>query len=316
MRRADTTAPDLVFDHVCVCRGGRLILEDVCATVPAGSSTVLVGPNGAGKTTLLLCLIGEMSYSGRIEAAGQSGLPRTAYVPQYLHMDASLPLRVGEFLALNRQRRPLWFGLSHSVRAEARRLLRMVQAEQLEDRRVSDLSGGEMRRVLLAAALGREPRLLVLDEPAAGVDVQGERLFWEVLDKVRMEQGFTQIIVSHNLSLAAHYATHVICLNKKVCAEGAPHEALNASILMQLFGVPIHLYPDQCDSADPACPQCGAVCAPERLLPAYASIQRRGGVKAASEGLLAQKGGPDGHAGKGTGKGAGDGSAAGEAGHA
>ena len=122
MLRADTTAPDLVFDHVCVCRGGRLILEDVCATVPAGSSTVLVGPNGAGKTTLLLCLIGEMSYSGRIEAAGQSGLPRTAYVPQYLHMDASLPLRVGEFLALNRQRRPLWFGLSHSVRAEARRL--------------------------------------------------------------------------------------------------------------------------------------------------------------------------------------------------
>ena len=131
-----------------------------------------------------------------------------------------------------------------------------------------------------------------------------------------MEQGFTQIIVSHNLSLAAHYATHVICLNKKVCAEGAPHEALNASILMQLFGVPIHLYPDQCDSADPACPQCGAVCAPERLLPAYASIQRRGGVKAASEGLLTQKGGPDGHAGKGTGTGTGDGSAAGEAGHA
>ena len=66
----------------------------------------------------------------------------------------------------------------------------------------------------------------------------------------------------------------------------------------------------------PACPQCGAVCAPERLLPAYASIQRRGGVKAAAEGLLAQKGGPDGHAGKGTGTGTGDGSAAGEAGHA
>ena len=275
MSSADTAAPDLVFDHVHVCRGGRSILDDVYATVPAGSSTVIVGPNGAGKTTLLLCLIGEMPYTGRIIAAGRASLPRTAYVPQHLYLDASLPLRVGEFWALNRQRRPLWLGLYGPERAKARDLLRMVRAEQLEERRMSDLSGGETRRVLLAAALDRAPRLLVLDEPAAGVDVQGERLFWEVLDEARKQQGFTQLMVSHNLSLAAHYATHIICLNKKVCAEGAPHEALGASTLMQLFGVPIHLYPDQCDPADPSCPQCGAVCAPERLLPDYASVKRR-----------------------------------------
>jgi len=275
LSNADTAAPDLVFDHVHVCRGGRPILEDVCAVVPAGSSTVIVGPNGAGKTTLLLCLIGEMPYTGRIIAAGRPDLPRTAYVPQHLFLDASLPLRVGEFLALNRQRRPLWLGLRGPERAKARDLLRMVRAEQLEDRRMSDLSGGETRRVLLAAALGRAPRLLVLDEPAAGVDVQGERLFWEVLDEARKQQGFTQLMVSHNLSLAAHYATHIICLNRKVCAEGAPHEALGASVLTQLFGVPIHLYPDQCAPDDPSCPQCGAVCAPERLLPDYASVKRR-----------------------------------------
>lgn len=275
LSRAETNAPALVFDHVHVCRGGRSILDNVCATVPAGSSTVIVGPNGAGKTTLLLCLIGEMPYTGRITAAGRTSLPRTAYVPQHLYLDASLPLRVGEFLALNRQRRPLWLGLYGPQRAKARDLLSMVRAEQLEERRMSDLSGGEMRRVLLAAALDRAPRLLVLDEPAAGVDVQGERLFWEVLDEARRQQGFTQLMVSHNLSLAAHYATHIICLNKKVCAEGVPHEALGASTLMQLFGVPIHLYPDQCDPADPSCPQCGAVCATERLLPDYASVKRR-----------------------------------------
>ncbi len=274
MSSADTDAPDLAFDHVHVCRGGRSILDHVCATVPAGSSTVIVGPNGAGKTTLLLCLIGEMPYTGRILASGRTSLPRTAYVPQHLYLDASLPLRVGEFLALNRQRRPLWLGLYGPQRAKARDMLRMVRAEQLEERRMSDLSGGEMRRVLLAAALGMAPRLLVLDEPAAGVDVQGERLFWEVLDEARRQQGFTQLMVSHNLSLAAHYATHIICLNKKVCAEGVPHEALGASTLMQLFGVPIHLYPAQCDPADPSCPQCGAVCATERLLPGYASVKR------------------------------------------
>ena len=140
---------------------------------------------------------------------------------------------------------------------------------------MGDLSGGELRRVLLAAALGRNPELLVLDEPAAGVDVRGERLFWELLDEARRERGFTQIMVSHNLPLVAHYATHVICLNKKVCATGAPRVTLVSSTLMELFGVPIHLYPDQCDPEDPGCPQCGVVSEAEGLLPNYASIERR-----------------------------------------
>jgi zinc transport system ATP-binding protein len=243
--------------------------------VPVGGSTVLVGPNGAGKTTLLLCLIGELPFEGRILFSGQERMPRTAYVPQQLSMDRSLPLRVDEFLALSRQRRPLWLGLRPRVVAEAQRLLRLVRAEHLERRRVGDLSGGELRRVLLAAALARDPELLVLDEPEAGVDVRGERMFWELLDAARRERGFTQIMVSHNLPLVAHYATHVVCINKTVCAAGAPRSTLTSSTLMELFGVPIHLYPDQCDPEDPGCPQCGAVSEAEGLLPIYANIQRR-----------------------------------------
>ena len=147
---------------------------------------------------------------------------------------------------------------------------------------MGDLSGGELRRVLLAAALGRNPELLVLDEPAAGVDVRGERLFWELLDEARRERGFTQIMVSHNLPLVAHYATHVICLNKTVCATGAPRVTLVSSTLMELFGVPIHLYPDQCDPEDPGCPQCGVVSEAEGLLPNYASIERREAAREAA----------------------------------
>ena len=117
-------------------------MEGICATAPAGGSTVVVGPNGAGKTTLLLCLIGELPFSGRIEFAGAERPSRVAYVPQHLTMDRSLPLRVSEFMALSCQRQPLWLGLRPLARAESQRLLEMVKAEHLEQSRMGDLSGG------------------------------------------------------------------------------------------------------------------------------------------------------------------------------
>ena len=247
------------FVHLGVRLGERNILENICAEIPLGGSTVLVGPNGAGKTTLLMSLLGEQPYSGDIYFSCGSRQPHISYVPQQLALDRSLPLRVDEFLALNRQRRPLWLGLSPAVKHEASHLLKMVQAEHLSQCRIAELSGGELRRVLLACALARKPELLVLDEPESGVDVHGERLFWELLDTARREMGFTQVMVSHNLPLVAHYATHVICLNKTVLAAGAPRVTLTSRLLITLFGIPIHLYPDQCDPKDPGCPLCGAV---------------------------------------------------------
>lgn len=248
--------PEIRFVHVRVAQGGKAILDDVQAVVPSGGSTVLVGPNGAGKTTLLLCLLGERPYAGRILYSGRGERPRTAYVPQQISLDRGLPLRVDEFLALSR-RRPLWWGVPPKTGRDTRRLLALVHAEHLMRSRMGDLSGGEQRRVLLAAALARRPRLLVLDEPEAGVDASGERLFWELLDEARQEMGFTQVMVSHNLPLVAHYATHVICLNKTVRAQGAPRATLTSPLLLDLFGAPIHLYPDQCDPLAPGCPLCG-----------------------------------------------------------
>ncbi|MDE7240324.1 metal ABC transporter ATP-binding protein [Desulfovibrio sp.] len=253
------SAPEVRFEDVRVRAGGRAILEGVDAVAPAGGATVLVGPNGAGKTTLLHCLLGETPYAGRIVMEGGR---RMAHVPQQLVVERGLPLSVLEFLALGGQRRPLWLGVSREARERAHALLASVDAAGLARQRLGDLSGGELRRVLLAAALGHEPDLLVLDEAEAGVDVHGERLFWEVLDAARRARGFTLIMVSHNLPLAAHYATHVICLKKRVLAEGSPRETLTAPLLLSLFGVPIHLYPDQCDLEGPACPQCGALSAP------------------------------------------------------
>ncbi len=228
--------PAVVFDHVCVTRGSLNILDEVCATVPWGSWTVLIGPNGAGKTSLLLALLGEIPCRGRILLGGGRGL-RLGYVPQKLVVDKGMPFTVAEFLSMGVQRRPLWLGVSRSAKEQAVTLLSAVRAEHLMTRRVGTLSGGEMQRVLLALALQQKPELLILDEPSAGVDIEGGHLFCELLEDLRQEQGVTQIMVSHDLGMAAHHATHVICLNRRVIAQGTPVEVLTVPVLQALFGM-------------------------------------------------------------------------------
>lgn len=250
------------FNNINVMRRDTVILRNVTCRAPCGGATVIIGPNGAGKTTFLRCLLGEMDYTGSISFRLANGAdcpkPVIGYVPQVLQADAQMPLRVYEFFALGLEKRPLWLGCAGNARNAAHKYLELVDADRLANRRLGDLSGGEMRRVLLAAALARQPDLLALDEAEAGVDYRGERMFWELLDKSRREFGFTLLMVSHNLPLAAHYATHVICLKKTMLAEGAPDKTLTAENLLNLFGIPIHLYPQQCDDPGPSCPECGA----------------------------------------------------------
>ncbi len=233
----------VTFEDVTVAYGDNTVLDHVSATVPAGSATAIVGPNGAGKTTLLLSLLGEVSYQGKIlfrNSQTENGAvykPRIGYVPQRLSFDRGMPLTVLEFMVMGWQRMPLWFGVHAEFRERAMELLGFVKAEQLETRRLGALSGGELQRVLLALALGQEPDLLVLDEPAAGVDIRGGFLFCELLEKIRQTKRFTQLMVSHDLATVTHHATHVICLNRNVAAEGHPKQVLTNETLTAIFGL-------------------------------------------------------------------------------
>lgn len=246
----------MTFSDVTVLRGSVSALERVTARVPFGSCTAVIGPNGAGKTTLLLTLLGELTFQGHIglcpDANGNQA--RIGYVPQQLHFDRGMPLTVLEFLAMGMQSRPLYFGVSTSVKTRAHALLNAVQADYLANRRLGALSGGETQRVLLALALAQEPNLLVLDEPAAGVDPQGEFLFCELLEELRKKNGFTQLMVSHDLGMVTHHATHVICLNHTVIVEGPPREVLTSANLMRLFGMHMGLVDAQ------AMPESSAAC--------------------------------------------------------
>ena len=244
----------VVFEDVCVTMGGVRILERVSAAVPRGSATAIIGPNGAGKTTLLLAMLGQVEYGGRIRvgdsqgipapahrAWGASGGPRIGYVPQRMNFDRGMPLRVLDMLAMGEQRKPLWLGMDGRVRQEAMRLLNQVMADHLAKRRLGALSGGELQRVLLALAIQQRPEILILDEPSTGVDIGGESVLCELLESLRGEHGFTQIMVTHDLSMVTAHADHVICLNRRVLGQGPTSTTLTAQVLAATFGIHLGL---------------------------------------------------------------------------
>jgi zinc transport system ATP-binding protein len=232
--------PDaVVLRGLSVRHGGLTVLEDIRAVIPRHSCTMIIGPNGAGKTTLLTALLGDVRYSGEIVLAPgkDGGRPRIGYVPQNTPVDQGLPLTVLEFLAMGLQRSPLWLGLRGGARRQAARSLGMVGAEHLAARRLGFLSGGELQRVFLALALQRKPDLLLLDEPSAGMDPQGDLLLCALLEDLRRQCSFTQIMVSHDLGLVAHHATHVLCLKRLLLAAGPPEQVFTPEVLTGLFGI-------------------------------------------------------------------------------
>jgi zinc transport system ATP-binding protein len=130
-------------------------------------------------------------------------------------------------------------------------MLRAVGVENLANRHLGTLSGGEQQRVLLALALQEHPELLILDEPASGVDFHGEQILCALLDRLRIEHGFTQLMVSHDLALVTAHADHVICLNRKVVGEGSPQQVLTPGVLEATFGIHLGLpdprrLPEEC----------------------------------------------------------------------
>ncbi len=235
MDRQTTPPSAITFANVSVTLGGHVILDSVSARVPLGGATTIIGPNGAGKTTLVKALLDLIPYQGGIFFSKHGARPRIGYVPQSIRTDGGLPLTVIEFLCLNWQRLPLWFGVRNRYRVEGMKLLEMVGIKDLFNRRVCDLSGGEMRRALLALALGRSPQLLVMDEPTSGIDVQGEMAFYSLMDELRGKMGFTQLMVCHNLRAVRNHATHVICLNRRVTGEGEPQSVLTPGKLTETF---------------------------------------------------------------------------------
>lgn len=233
----DTPAAAVTLTGVGIAIGGVPILQDVSAAIPAGSLTMIVGPNGSGKTSLLLAILGLVRYTGTIQiATGPNGRRlRCGYVPQRLDFDRNMPVTVAEFMA-SAQSKPLWLGVSARSRDRAAEMLEIVEGQDLIRKPLGGLSGGELQRVLLAYALLDDPELLLLDEPTAGMDLAGERMFCELVEDLRRRRSFTQVMVSHDLATVAYHATHVLCLHGYLVASGPPREVLTKETLARTFG--------------------------------------------------------------------------------
>jgi len=195
-----------------------------------------MGPNGAGKTTLIRSLVGSLPHKGEIRFRFRKG-GKIGYVPQLLEFDHSLPLTVCDFLAIMLQKRPLVFGPSAATRRRIRRCLQETAAEHLIDRLVGGLSGGELRRVLLAQALEPLPEVLILDEPASNIDELGAKAFEDTLRGLSEERDIAILMVGHDLATIRRLAQRVTGINGQVTYSGPASALDDPDILGQIFGV-------------------------------------------------------------------------------
>jgi zinc transport system ATP-binding protein len=201
----------LEVSGLTVRHDSETLLSDVSFSVGRGRLHALVGPNGAGKTTLLSAILGQTTFAGPLVAHSQPR-GRLGYLPPPFQVDRTLPVTVADFLALTRQHRPVCFGITSTAERRIALLLERVGLKGFARRPLSVLSGGELRRVLLANALDPLPEVLILDEPAAGLDEAAARWLDETLLSLKGE--VTVVMVSHDSGQVRRIADQVTVLER------------------------------------------------------------------------------------------------------
>lgn len=213
-----------------------LVLDKVSFSIPEKSTTMLIGPNGSGKTTLLKIMIGLLEpTSGSVCTQGKEPKDMRniiAYVPQKLYFNTSFPITVMEFLKLS----------SKNSKKEILKTLESVGALDFYSSLIGELSGGQLQRTLIARSLLENPKILFLDEPVSGIDIGGEKDFYQLIKKVQKEHDITVVMVSHEMNIVSKIATQVICINNKMLCSGAPDETLLPELIEQLYGKDVSFY--------------------------------------------------------------------------
>ncbi len=232
--------PVLEINDLSVRMSNLAILEEINLTVRTDEFIAIIGPNGAGKSTFLKVLLGIIPVtSGSVRLFGNSVQDISpdwiGYVPQIKTMDRNFPAMSIELVMTGLNQRWPWRYKSKKS-ALAIDALERVGASHLAYRPLNKLSGGELQRVFLARSLAREPKLIMLDEPATGIDVTGEADLYRVLDNYQKETKCTILMITHDWEAVQHHVSHVMILNRKLVGYGPPEKALTDECLRRAFG--------------------------------------------------------------------------------
>jgi ABC-type Mn2+/Zn2+ transport system ATPase subunit len=221
------------LERCTVGYGDVVVLDDISSDIPQGKITAIIGPNGSGKTTLLRAVLGLIPLKGgKISVFGRELREvrnLISYVPQRFNFDKGFPITVREFLELAR--------VASCPTGKIEEVINEVGlAPAVLGAQLGSLSGGQLQRVLIAQAILNEPQLLVLDEPATGIDMIGEATFYRILKHLNAEHGTTVLIVSHDITIVSGTVDNVLCVNRTLLCSGPPLETLSDEVLTKVFG--------------------------------------------------------------------------------
>ena len=228
------------IENLCVQKGAQTILHDVGFHIHCGQLTSIIGRNGAGKTTLIKALLGEVKHTGTIHFHNHQGKHkklRIGYVPQKLNLDENAPSTVYDFCATFLSKQPVFLWRGKKLTETICNQLTAFGAETLLNKKLCDLSGGELQRVLLSLAMNPLPDLLLLDEPVSGMDREGMEQFYQVLMDLKQNNDIAILMISHDFDYVKKYSDRVILLDKTVLCDDTPDVVLNSQAFRQTFQI-------------------------------------------------------------------------------
>lgn len=228
------------ISDIGVYAGKTPIIEHVNVHIHCGKLTAVIGRNGAGKSTLMKAILGELPHVGSIEFRDMKENKvkklKIGYVPQHLNIKEDAPVSVYDLFASCISNVPVFLWRKKTLYDKILGRLALFEAENLIDKRLGDLSGGELQRVLLSIACTPVPNLLLLDEPVSGVDRKGMELFYRTIHELKGKYDLSVILISHDLNLVKEYADSVILMDKTVLKEGTPQEVMESTEFHEIFG--------------------------------------------------------------------------------
>ncbi len=228
------------IENLSVKIGKEDIIKDVTFDIHCGELLMLIGRNGAGKSTLLKSILGEIEHEGTVSfidmKENKKKKIKIGYVPQNLNIERDMPTTVYDMFASYISNKPVWLFKDKNLYKKIKENLKLFGAEKLIDKRVGNLSGGELQRVLLSIATAPVPNLLILDEPVSGIDRNGIKDFYEILARLKKDYDMSIILVSHDLDLVQKFADRVILLDKTIVKEGKAEEVFKSKEFIERFG--------------------------------------------------------------------------------